>query len=154
MTELIVGDELFDTGSPARVLVVGGSAEVSIAQKAVAGLTGLFALDACGTLDEAIAKAREDSYDASILSLSLPDSWPSDTYHRFSEADERSQMLLLVDHPDDATTLRRGKRPAFCMLLRSALDPALVRRLLISACVYKRAVDLSPGAVIPAPETT
>lgn len=150
MTELIIGDDLLDTENPAHVLVVGSSADVAMTREALAGLPGLFAIEASATLDEGIAKARERAFDVTVLSLSLPDSWPSDTYFRFSETDERCQVLLLVDRLDDAATIRSGKRSAFCMLLKSALEPELMRRMLISACLYKRAGDQSPGAVIPA----
>jgi hypothetical protein len=75
--------------------------------------------------------------DLIVLEPNLPDSWPADSYRRLSEVAEGVSCPILT-HVQDLAFLDQASPLPFAVLAKGKAEPALIRRLLISAALHRR----------------
>ena len=140
MASLITGDDIISDVNPARVLVVGPPQILKLVQGALAGHGEFFRLDVCDGLQAALERVRADDYDLALLALNLPDSWAADTYKRFLAEEPENLPVLLLGTSAEARLAAQGvPSPPFAVLDPDDVDPLLLRRLITSASLFRRA---------------
>lgn len=143
-----VGEGLLNADEPVRVLVLGGPEDGALLQGAVRAVTGGIEIDTSETLQGAEDRIRARGYDVTVVAAPLPDAWIADAYCKLRESDRSSETLILLDTADDAASMRRTEHPPFAILVKSNITPELLRGLLLSAALYKRACESAPDAIV------
>lgn len=133
---------------PVRVLVLAGSEDAVTIQNAVRAVTEGLEIDTCQTLRDAETRVRAQDYDVTVLALPLPDAWIADAYAKLRENGERCETLVMLDAADDVASMKMAQHPPFAILVKSHTSPELLRRLLLSAALYKRVLDDAPDALV------
>lgn len=141
------GDGFLDADSLVRILVVGNSDDAAVIQNALRAITDGLEFDTCETLQEAERRVRVHDHDVAVLILPLPDAWGADAYAKLRENDRNSEALILLDVADDAASMKGVEHTPFAVLAKSRTTPELLRRLLLSAALYKKACDDGPDAL-------
>jgi DNA-binding NarL/FixJ family response regulator len=146
-TQLINGDDVISSAQPAEILVIN-AAGATAADFAVGDQADCFVLYRAFTLEAAKRALARRHYDAILLNLELPDAWATDVYKTLLGATEDTPIVVLAswwtDPPGHLAELHRP----FAIVPRDRSVPDLLRRLLISATLRKRALDgLSEAAL-------
>jgi DNA-binding NarL/FixJ family response regulator len=146
-TQLINGDDVISSTQPAEILVIN-AAGATAADFAVGDQADCFVLYRASTLEAAKRALARRHYDAILLDLELPDAWATDVYETLLRATEDTPIVVLTSswtHPPSHLT--EAHRP-FAIVPTERTVPALLRRLLISATLRKRALcGLSEAAL-------
>lgn len=151
---VISGDDIISAARPAEILVVG-AAEVDAVRCATEKYADCFTLSQATSLDDASKMLSERSYDAIVLHPDLPDAWSADAYAVLSEFTDGTPVIMFADSWRDPLVPDRLPRP-FCEIRQGNRDVALIRRLLISATLQRRALKMPTATprlreVIPEP---
>jgi DNA-binding NarL/FixJ family response regulator len=157
ITQLINGDDVISSAHPADILVIN-AVGATTTDFAVGDQTDYFVLYRAFTLEDAIRALAGRHYDAILLDLELPDAWATDVYLTLLGATEDTPIVVLASWWTDPLGHLTELRP-FAIVPRERSVPDLLRRLLISATLRKRALDgLSEAAldngVPPQPPST
>jgi DNA-binding NarL/FixJ family response regulator len=140
MASLLVGDDIISTDDPARVLVVASSEEAQSVEEALREYRDLVKVDTCHDMQSGLAEARSGTHDVVLLTLELPDAWPADGYVRLQGEVEELPILVIASSEDEARlATRMASRAPFCMIERGSANASLIRRLIVSAILFKRA---------------
>ncbi len=156
-TQLINGDDVISSAQPAEILVI--NAEGATATNfAIGDRANCFVLYRAFTLEAAKCALTHRHYDAILLDLELPDAWARDVYETLLGSSEDTPIVVLASRRDLPRDLTELHRP-FAIVPRERIVPHLLRRLVISATLRKRAlVGLSEAAldngVTPQPPNT
>ena len=146
-TQLINGDDVISSMQPAEILIVN-SAGVIAEDLALGGQLDCFVLYQVHTLEAAQRALARRHYDAILVDLDLPDAWPTDVYEALLGATEDTPIVVLTSSWTDPPGHLTGLHRPFAVVPRERSVPDLLRRLLISATLRKRALDgLSEAAL-------
>jgi DNA-binding NarL/FixJ family response regulator len=137
-TQLINGDDVISSTQPAEILIVN-SAGVIAEDLALGIQLDCFVLYQVHTLEAAQRALARRHYDAILVDLDLPDAWPTDVYKTLLGATEDTPIVVLASWwtAGHFTGLHRP----FAIVPRERSVPDLLRRLLISATLRKRALS-------------
>jgi len=151
---VIVGDDILSAARPAGILVVG-AASFDKVRRATEKYAQCFDIYEADSLEAARKMLMDRSYDAVVLNPDLPDAWAADAYTTMAELTGDVPVLLLTD--DRNGVFRRPaqlSRP-FCEIRTASDNTRQIRRLLISATLRKKTLEipsetLRPGHAIAA----
>jgi DNA-binding NtrC family response regulator len=142
MTCLLAGDALIDETDPLRILWIDRREKGRVALAALAAEGTFFKVQECHSLAEGIKVCGRDRYDVVVLATDLPDAWPLDVFMRWAqEGGQDSPVVLVVEGPSVESSLRKAERHPFCVVGRARADPIKMRRLVISAGIFVRALS-------------
>jgi DNA-binding NarL/FixJ family response regulator len=146
-TQLINGDDVISSTQPAEILVIY-AAGATAADFAVGDQADCFVLYRAFTLETAKHALAHRRYDAILVDLELPDAWATDAYETLLSSTEDTPIVVLASSwTDPLSHLAESHRP-FAIVPRKKSVPELLRRLLISATLRKRALaGLSEAAL-------
>jgi DNA-binding NarL/FixJ family response regulator len=144
--QLITGDDVISSKRPAEILVVN-SGGASAEDLAIDEHSDCFVLYHAHTLAATQRALAHRHYDAILVDLDLLDAWATDVYETLLRTVEDTPIVVLTcsstplcHHPELHTP--------FAIVPRERSVPDLLRRLLISATLRKRALDeLSEAAL-------
>ena len=138
---VITGDDIVSPARPAEVLVIG-SASMDAVRSATEKYTGCFALSGADSLDDARRMLMKRSYDAIVLSRDLPDAWATQAYAILAEFAGDIPVLVFADAWDGMSRIPAQLRRPFCEVRKANGDTTQLRRLLISATLQRRALEM------------
>jgi hypothetical protein len=145
MASLLFGDDIVSTDNPARILIVASAEEVRLVQEGLREYRDLVNVDTSHEIQSGLAQARSGTHDVVLLTLELPDAWPADVYVRLQREVEEVPILVIARSEDEARiATRTASRPPFCVIDRGRVDPSMVRRLIVSAILFRRADGRPP----------
>ena len=146
-SQLITGDDVISSAQPAEILIID-SAGASATAFAIEGQADCFVLHEAHTLEAAQRALTRRHYDAILVDLELPDAWATDVYKTLLESSEDTPVVVLAsswtDPPCHLTELHRP----FAIVRRERSFPDLLRHLLISATLRKRALSALSEAAL------
>lgn len=146
-TQLINGDDVISSTQPAEILIVN-SADVIAEDLALGGRLDCFVLYQVHTLEAAQRALAHRHYDAILVDLDLPDAWARDVYETLVGATEDTPIVVLASWSTDPPGHLAELHRPFAIVPRERSVPDLLRRLLISATLRKRALcGLSEAAL-------
>jgi len=117
------------TTSPLRVLLVEDDDAYAGMLQTMMGPAGPLSLQRVSTLSGALCAIKNDSIDAILLDLGLPDSFGIDTVDRLRElVGERIPIVVLTSRDDDDIGVQAVHRGAQDYLIKSATDAQLLGR--------------------------
>jgi len=157
-TQLIHGDDVISSTQPAEILVIN-AAGATAADFALGEQADCFVLYRAFTLETAKRALARRHYDAILLDPELPDAWARNVYETLVSTTEDTPIVVLASWSmEPLSRLAELHRP-FAIVPRDSSVPDLLRRLLISATLCKRALgalsEAAPdNAVPPQPPST
>jgi DNA-binding NtrC family response regulator len=140
-TQLITGDDVISSAQPAEILIID-SAGASAAAIAIEGQADCFVLHEAHTWKAAQRALTRRRYDAILVDLELPDAWARDVYKTLLESTEDIPVVVLANASFDPLCHLRELHEPFAIVRREGSAPDLLRRLLISAALRKRALSV------------
>jgi DNA-binding NarL/FixJ family response regulator len=146
-SQLIAGDDVISSAQPAEILIID-SAGTSVAALAIEGQADCFVLHEAHTLEAAQGALTRRRYDAILVDLELPDAWARDVYKTLLESTEDIPVVVLADSSIDPLCQLRELREPFAIVGRKRSAPDLLRRLLVSATLRKRALSVLSEAAL------
>ena len=139
---LLAADDIISSEKPAHVLVVDFSG-LSAISHALERYAAFFVLHEARTFSEAMTTLSQKRYDAIILDPELPDIWSNTAYETFLNSSGGSPLLVLVTSSTYSLSSVPDSPQAFALVRKDGNSGDLLRRLLVSATVRKRAEDMS-----------
>ena len=145
-TQLINGDDVISSTQPAEILVIN-AAGARAADFTLGDQADYFVLYRAFSLEAAKRALARRHYDAILLDPELPDAWARDVYETLVRATEDTPIVVLASWSTDPPGHLAKLHKPFAIVPRDRSVPDLVRRLLISATLRKRALGVLSEAV-------
>jgi DNA-binding response OmpR family regulator len=143
---VIVGDDILSPARPARILVIG-SASFDTVRRATEKYAHCFKFYEAASLQAARKMLVDRSYDAVVLNPDLPDAWAADAYATLAELTGEVPVLLLTGGRNGVFRIPAGLSRPFCEIRTDSANTGQIRRLLISATLHKKALEVSSETV-------
>jgi len=140
---VIVGDDILSAAKPAAILVIG-SASFDTVRRATKKYAHCFEIYEADSLEAARKMLIDRSYDAVVLNPDLPDAWAAHAYAILSELAGAMPVLLLTDGWRGVLGIPAGLSRPFCEIRTASDNIRQIRRLLISATLQKKALEIPP----------
>jgi DNA-binding response OmpR family regulator len=139
---VIVGDDdILSAARPAEILVIG-SAIFDTVRHATEKYARCFEVYETDSLEAARKMLIERSYDAVVLNPDLPDAWAAHAYAVLSELTGAVPVLLLTDGRNGVFGIPAQLSRPFCEIGTGTDNTRQIRRLLISATLQKKALEV------------
>ena len=139
---VIVGDDILSPARPAEILVIG-SASFDTVRRATKKYAHCFKVYEADSLRAARKMLIDRCYDAVVLNPDLPDAWAAHAYETLSELTGGISVLLLTDSRNGVFEIPAHPSRPFCEIKTASADARQVRRLLISATLHKKTLQVS-----------
>jgi DNA-binding NarL/FixJ family response regulator len=140
-SQLIAGDDVISSAQPAEILIID-SAGASAAALAIERQADCFVLHEAHTLEAAQRALTRRRYDAILVDLELPDAWARDVYRTLLGSTGDIPVVVLANSSIDPLCHLRELHEPFAIVRGERSTPDLLRRLLISAALRKRALSV------------
>jgi len=141
---VIVGDDILSPARPAEILVIG-SASFDLVRRATEKYAHCFEVYEADSLASAREMLINRSYDAVVLNPDLPDAWTAHAYETLSELTGAVPVLLLTDGWNGVFGIPAQLSRPFCEIRTASANARQLRRLLISATLHKKTLEVSSG---------
>ena len=140
---VIVGDDILSAAKPAGILVIG-AASFDTVRRATEKYAQCFDIYEADSLEAARKMLIDRSYDAVVLNPDLPDAWAAHAYAILSDLTGAVPVLLLTDGRSGVFGIPAGLSRPFCEIRTASDNTRQIRRLLISATLQKKALEIPP----------
>jgi DNA-binding response OmpR family regulator len=139
---VIVGDDILSPARPAKILVIG-YASFDTVRRATEEYAHCFEVYEADSLGAARKLLIARSYDAVVLNPDLPDAWAAHAYATLSELTGSVPVLLLTDGWNEVFGIPAQPSRPFCEVRTASANTRQIRRLLISATLHKKTLEIS-----------
>jgi len=102
---------------------------------------GRFELANAKKIGDAIKLLKDNSYDAVLLDLNLPDSWGFDTFGRLYKEIPKTPIVVLTGLADEELGIRAVQKGAQDYLNKGDMDGNLLTRIILYSIERKRVID-------------